>query len=79
MTNVVAKMKLSSVTDTHYGPAYKSTKLRFECQYDQKLAEDVSFSKATPSGHCEMQIDNPTALEQFEVGKAYYVTFTDAP
>ena len=47
-----------------------------EPQYDAKLAEDVSFSKATPSGRIEMQIDNPTAIERMPAGKVFYVDFT---
>jgi len=34
---------------------------------------------ATPWGTIRMGIDNPAALEQFEVGKAYYVDFHPAP
>ena len=35
-----------------------------------------SWSKYTPSGTIQMQITNPGALEQFEVGKEYYIDFT---
>ena len=45
----------------------------------QKLAEDISFQKATPSGHAEYQIDNPKAAEQLVIGKQYYVDFTMVP
>lgn len=34
-----------------------------------------SYSKYTPSGSCELQITNPAAMEQFERGKLYKVTF----
>jgi hypothetical protein len=40
--------------------------------------ENVRFTKATPWGTINMGIDNPAALEQFEVGKQYYVDFTPA-
>lgn len=40
--------------------------------------EDRDFTKATPSGHIEMQIDNPAAAVQFVPGRQYYVDFTDA-
>lgn len=72
--SVRAKMKLASVTAHHYGSNSKT--LRFQCEYDPSLPEDQRFAKATPSGHIEMQVDNPAALEQFELGKSYNVDFT---
>lgn len=42
---------------------------------EQKNKENASFTKATPWGEILMGIDNPTALEQFQVGKYYYVDF----
>ncbi len=41
-------------------------------------SEDGRFTKATPSGSLTMQVDNPAAGIQFEVGKSYYVDFTAA-
>lgn len=41
--------------------------------------ENKQWAKYTPSGQISMQIDNPAALEQFEIGKFFYVDFTDAP
>lgn len=38
--------------------------------------ENKQFFKATPSGKIEMNVMNPQAAEQFEVGKFYYVDFT---
>lgn len=67
-----AKMILENVFAQQYGGA----KAIFRCTYDQKVAEDVSFQKATPSGFAEFQIDNPRAAEQLVIGKAYYVDFT---
>lgn len=40
--------------------------------------ENVRFTKATPWGNIKLGIDNPAALNQFEVGKSYYVDFTPA-
>jgi hypothetical protein len=37
-----------------------------------------TWADATPGGHLEMGINNPTALEQFEVGKYYFIDFTPA-
>lgn len=47
-------------------------------QYDPNQEEDKAYSKATPSGRIEMQVDNPPAREFFKAGKTYYVDFTEA-
>jgi hypothetical protein len=43
-----------------------------------KDTENARFTKATPWGQIKLGIDNPAALERFEVGKEYYVDFTPA-
>ena len=55
--------------------------LVFGAVYDDGTPENQRFSKSTPSGTIEMQVDNPSALEWFEIGKSYYVDFvpTQAP
>jgi len=40
--------------------------------------ENKSFFKFTPGGEIKLTVVNPSALAQFEEGKAYYVDFTDA-
>jgi hypothetical protein len=40
--------------------------------------ENASWSKWTPGGLIQMTITNPTAIERFELGKAYFVDFTSA-
>jgi hypothetical protein len=55
-----------------------SKRLKFTAQYDSSIPEDQRFQKATPWGQFEMVVDNPAALEQFELGKAYYLDFTPA-
>lgn len=40
--------------------------------------ENADWSKYTPSGKIEMCITNPNAIEQFEVGGEYLVTFEPA-
>jgi hypothetical protein len=42
-------------------------------------AENKLFWQATPSGKLEMQMVNPEAWSQFEMGKCYYLDFTEAP
>lgn len=68
------KMTLENVFANTYG----GSKAIFRCTYDSKVAEDVSFQKATPSGMAEFVVDNPKAAEQLVIGQAYYVDFTPA-
>jgi hypothetical protein len=73
---VRAKFKVTSIIDTQITPTYSQKKIVLEPQYDQKIAEDVSFQKATPTGRMEMQIDNPVAIERMPIGQVFYVDFT---
>lgn len=41
--------------------------------------ENASWSKYTPSGKIEMCVTNPAAIEQFELGASYLITFEKAP
>lgn len=76
---VRAKLKLTSMTESKWHKdAPGSVTLKFSAQYDTSIPEDKRFQKATPSGTCEMQIDNQAALEQFVLGNDYYVDFTPA-
>ena len=40
--------------------------------------ENKKFWEATPSGSIELNINNPDAVEEFELGKEYFVDFTPA-
>lgn len=40
--------------------------------------ENAMWSKYTPQGEISMTINNPDAVEVFEIGKPYYVEFTPA-
>ena len=72
---VRAKLHLTSETNYEWG----GKKLRFETRYDDTIPEDRRFQKATPTGHIDIHIDNPAALEQFKIGKDYYVDFSAVP
>ena len=49
----------------------------YNASYDQELADEgKSFQKATPWGQINLQIDNPYAIEQLEVGAYYYFDMT---
>ena len=41
--------------------------------------DNKRWAAATPSGKIEMTILNKLAVEEFEVGKEYYIDFTPAP
>lgn len=72
---VRAKFKVSEIIEKHFTPEYSQKTIVLTPQYDQKIAEDVSFQKATPTGRMEMQIDNPVAIERMPIGKLFYVDF----
>lgn len=75
MARTRAKFQCLSVTDHGWN---KSVKLGVV--YSRKDGtENRDFTKATPSGTIEMQIDNPAAAVQFIPQKYYYVDFTLAP
>ena len=42
-------------------------------QYDESIPEDRRFLKATPSGKLAMRVDNPTAIEQLQLGRVFYL------
>ena len=69
-----AKMILESVIPYTYG----GHQAIFRCSYDSQKGEDVSFSKATPSGEARYQIDNPAAIAQLVIGKSYYFDIVSA-
>lgn len=45
---------------------------------DDPSHPNKAFWEATPNGKIEIQINNPLAIQQFEVGKEYYVDFSPA-
>lgn len=66
------KLRLSTITEQQWSKDCKQTKLVFETMYDDSIPEDKRYCKATPSGKFEMVVDNPVALQFFEIGKYYY-------
>jgi hypothetical protein len=59
----------------------KENAVSFRTVYEPDAAKDTEnarFTKATPWGEIRLGIDNPVALEQFAIGKQYYVDFTEA-
>jgi hypothetical protein len=50
--NIRAKFVVQEITTTNWG----GTKVLMRPEYDEKLAEDQSYAKATPSGELWMQV-----------------------
>ncbi len=73
---VRGKFVLTSMTQMSGSQARS---LKFTTQYDPTIPEDQKYAKATPSGELTMYVDNPPALAQLELGKAYYLDLTEVP
>jgi hypothetical protein len=71
---VRAKFQVQAITETSWGAKI----FKLAPMYDTSIEEDRRYSKATPSGSLEMQINNPPAAAFFELGKSYYIDFTKA-
>jgi hypothetical protein len=69
--NIRAKFVVQEITTTNWG----GTKVLMRPEYDEKLAEDQSYAKATPSGELWMQVDNPIALNELTLGRKFYLDF----
>jgi hypothetical protein len=72
---VRAKFRLDAITNHAYG----GTSFIFNAVMDDGTEENKRFSTATPSGKLEVWVNNPAAIEKFEMGKSYYLDFTVAP
>ena len=73
---VRGKFKLMESTQFDYSK--DARRLKFSAVYSNDTPENERFHKATPSGEIVMTVDNPSAASQFEVGKYYYVDFSNA-
>lgn len=52
--------------------------IRMAPVYDSTIEEDRRFNTATPSGELTMFVNNPKAVEELEIGRAFYLDFTPA-
>ena len=76
--NVRAKFWVTGIEHhVRLAPQEVNATVKFAAVYNN-AEENKSWSKWTPSGTMQMQITNPSALEQFELGKEYYIDFTKA-
>jgi hypothetical protein len=71
---VRAKFQVTAVTEFAWSTAHKE--VTFAPRYDASIPEDQRCASETPSGKLIMIINNPEALEQFQVGKTFYLDFT---
>jgi hypothetical protein len=69
--SVIAKFSCSHITD--FGNS-KEVNLQPVINGSE---ENKSFSLYTPSGSIKLNITNPDAFSQFEVGKEYLITFEE--
>ncbi len=72
---VRAKFQVQGVKKTSWG----GTVIELQPQYDTSIPEDQRFAKATPSGLISLTIDNPLAVDFLQLGKFFYVDFTEVP
>jgi len=72
--SIRCKLKLEAVIPQAWG-GFQAT---FRAEYDNTIEEDRRFQKATPTGYVNLMIDNPKAIEQLVIGKAYYLDMTPA-
>lgn len=70
-----AKMRLDGV----YAQAWGGAKAVFRACYDEKIAEDKAFQKATPTACAEFQIDNEAVIPQLVIGESYYFDISKVP
>lgn len=71
-TKARCKFRVTSITD--HGNENKT--IHLHTQYDTSVPEDQAFSKYTPSGSIDVQINNPAVVPMFTVGREFYVDLT---
>lgn len=75
-TQVKTRAKFQVTSITKYAQ-FSGAKIEMAPVYsDDPEHPNRAFWQATPNGKIEMQINNPSAIENFEVGKEYYVDFS---
>jgi len=73
---VRAKFVLQEVVESSYS---RGKQLKFGAVTADEIPENRRFYEATPQGSLVMHVNNPTALDQFKLGAAYYLDFTEVP
>lgn len=73
---VRCKFRLASITNFAGTTMQKFT---FHAVHDDSIPENAAFTRYTPSGQFEMNVDNPAAQEKFKVGDYYYFDINPVP
>ncbi len=77
--SVRAKFQLLEAKHHHQPvPDNVYVEFRFVAVNSATGKENESWSRYTPSGELKMAVTNPAAIEQFEIGKSYYLDITPA-
>lgn len=71
---VRAKFRLSQITTNAGTPGQNFV---FNAVTADGVPENERFHKYTPSGQLTMYVDNPPAQEFFQLGKDYYLDFSE--
>jgi hypothetical protein len=72
----MVRAKFRVVSRTMHSWSATAQTVVLQPEYDHAIDDDRRFAKATPSGKFEMVVDNPPALEQFLLGRTFYVDFS---
>jgi hypothetical protein len=73
--SVQAKFYVERVEHVHTGqPNQVCANVTMKPVYGDS-PENKTWSKYTPNGKLEMTVTNPGAIDQLEVGRAYFLTF----
>jgi hypothetical protein len=75
MMSVRCKFVCQSIQDNG---TPESKRVTFGTQYDTTIPEDQRFTRWTPTGVLDVVIDNPAAVAELVVGKAYYLDLSPA-
>lgn len=74
MSEAVVRAKFTIHSITQYEWDRNNREIILKPQYDKSL-EDRSFVEATPSGELKMYVNNPRAVEELFLGRAFYLDF----
>ena len=77
MIPVVCKFKFSGIKRSDQGNGKVLSTLEFYPVFQG--TENKKFWEATPSGSIVLGVVNEDAVREFELGKEYYITFSEKP
>lgn len=77
---VRAKFWVTNVNHAHTGPGNIFAEVKMAPVYSGQDGNpaNAEWSKATPQGAISLSITNPEAIEQFELGKSYWIDISPA-